>query len=776
MPEQLTAPRAGLFTKQHVPVPLDGVSIEAEISTFCVRVVITQRFVNREATPIEAVYVFPLDEGAAVCGFEAIIDGTLVVGEVKERDEAFNMYDEAMEKGHGAYLLDEERPDVFQASVGNLPPGKEVLLKLAYVTELTVAGSGLRFSIPTTVSPRYAPAADQVGLGRPDSETLNPPVAWRVPYGLDLSVRLSMAGAITRVESASHPVSVSMNGQDATVTLSQRDAALDRDFVLSIDAAGMDLPHARVERDDDGNESIAVAFVPRLGDAATPGEIVFLVDRSGSMGGKSIAEVRNALQLCLRSMIPGCSFNIVGFGSRFDRLFPESRAYDEQSLAKASEHVSQLDADLGGTEIVPALKAVLEQPKHRALVRQVVILTDGQVTNTDAVLALAKTHAAHARIFTFGIGAGASQHLVNGLARAGGGVAEFIYPGERIEPKVIRQFGRLLSPALTNVRVEWNGIEVTQAPAVIPPVFSGGRVLLYGFVKQGIQSAVPACARLYAEAPSGPVTFDVAIDRANMSTGRTVATLAARARIRELEESPEWTAARGSRQAHRQVSGATKEIIALSTRYGLISRETSFVAIERRDTPVQGDIQLRRVPVALTSGWGGLEEQYLMFGGLVTPSSIPVAAALSLGGPRPGAAAPMSRLRRFFAAPPKVERSYSEDVEFARAAPLPDPMHALVGLQRADGSWDLTNAFARAIDQDLGDLESAFAGATGPRDEVRKAWATALALAWLEQHAGDAEPLWRMLARKALKWLDRVQARPAEGTWAETAAKFLQAK
>ena len=86
----------------------------------------TQRFVNRESQPIEAVYVFPLDEGAAVCGFEAMIDGRLVVGEVKEREEAFRIYDDAMERGDGAFLLDEERPDVFQASVGNLPPGKEV--------------------------------------------------------------------------------------------------------------------------------------------------------------------------------------------------------------------------------------------------------------------------------------------------------------------------------------------------------------------------------------------------------------------------------------------------------------------------------------------------------------------------------------------------------------------------------------------------------------------------------------------------------------------------
>ena len=96
MPRSATAPDPGLFTTRAVPVPLAGVSIDAEITTLCARVAVTQRYVNRESTPIEAAYVFPLDEGAAVCGFEAIIDGTLVVGEVKERDEAFKMYDDAM--------------------------------------------------------------------------------------------------------------------------------------------------------------------------------------------------------------------------------------------------------------------------------------------------------------------------------------------------------------------------------------------------------------------------------------------------------------------------------------------------------------------------------------------------------------------------------------------------------------------------------------------------------------------------------------------------------
>jgi hypothetical protein len=789
MPEQLVERRTGLFTTRSVPVPLSGVSIAAELSSLCARVVITQRYVNRESTPIEAVYLFPLDDTAAVCGFEALVDGTLVVGEVKEREAAFRRYDEAMERGDGAFLLDEERADVFQASVGNLPPGKEALLRITYVSELAVDGKGLRFTVPTTVAPRYAPAEDRLGVGRPDSETLNPPAAWKVPYGMDLTVDVTMPQAITRIESASHPVSVSTRGNTARVSLSHRHAALDRDFVLSIEASGLDRPHAWVERGDDGSETVALAFVPILGDTPSPSEIVFLVDRSGSMAGTSIEEVRNALQLCLRSMIPGCAFNIAGFGSTHEALFEKSRSYDEKSLAQASTYVADLAADLGGTEILPALKAVLERPHVGSLPRQVIVLTDGEVSNTDAVLELVRGHAAAARVFAFGIGASPSRHLVNGLARAGGGAAEFIHPGERIEPTIVRQFGRLLSPALTNVSVKWEGLEVVQSPSMVPPIFAGDRLLMYGFAKPEHRSQ-SARARLTADSPSGPLTFDAAIDSTTATTGRTVGPLAARARIRELEESPAWLTQRGSRQSARKTTAVTGEIISLSTRYGVLSRETSFVAIERRDTPVEGDIQLRRIPIAIPKGWGSVEDTADTMVGRMMAASAGSGGRARLDKPlmdqAPGST--LDRFDRSSAGAGPGSAGGGRAWSFSRMlglsqGPSSDPrrklpsqptgLHALVKLQRADGSWELTQELADIIGRSFADLDSVRRTVSSGRNGSR-AWATALALAWLARFASKDAAVWRMLGAKATAWLDAVVDKPASGKdWMEEAASFL---
>ena len=263
---------------QGAAVPLQGVVVEADIVGLSAQVTITQRYRNLESQPIEAVYVFPLDEGAAVCGFEAIAADVHYVGQVLERDEAFERYDQAIHDGHGAYLLDEERPDVFTASLGAIPPGSEVLLKLTYVAEVPLEGDALRFTLPTTVSPRYAPREDQTGLGRPDAETLNPPVAWKVPYGLDLTVRFDLPAPITRLESPSHPVSVSFAGTSAVVRLAQDQAPLDRDFVLLAAPAGLDAPTVIVERDEDGRHAVLVAFRPMFAASTAASEIVFLVD------------------------------------------------------------------------------------------------------------------------------------------------------------------------------------------------------------------------------------------------------------------------------------------------------------------------------------------------------------------------------------------------------------------------------------------------------------------------------------------------------------------
>ncbi len=421
------------------------------------------------------------------------------------------------------------------------------------------------------------------------------------------------------------------------------------------------------------------------------------------MQGTSIAEARNALQLALRSLRPGCLFNIVGFGSQAESLFPESRAYDDASLAEATKHVTQLEADLGGTEILPALERVLDAERRPGLPRQVFVLTDGEVSNTDAVIALGRSHAGHTRIFTFGIGAGASHHLVKGLARAGEGEAEFIAPGERIEAKVLRQLSRALAPALSDVSVDWSGLAVTQAPHEVPPVFAEGRVLLFG----RIDTLQAAQVSLRARGPEGDVSFALPLDPAQAMEGTLVGTLWARRMIRDLEEGRSAIhPRRGSQQARAlglQDEKVKAEIVSLGTSWSLVSRHTSFVAVEERATPTQGDAQLRKVPVAITRGWHGIGAVGRVLGLRAAGAGMRASApALSLDDTQSGVARSMDTFDedvRFGATravasaprPSSLKKLFLGSISRQRPTSTAStrPLDRLVSLQGADGSWKL---------------------------------------------------------------------------------------
>ena len=747
------------------PVALEGVKIDARLSGACVEVTITQRYRNREKTPIEAVYVFPLQESAAVCGFAALVGGELIAGKVEERERAFEQYDDAMMRGDGTFLLDQERPNVFTASVGNLRPNESIELQLKYVALAAREGDAIRLAIPTTVSPRYAPAGT-TEVGQPDAERVNPPHWPQVPYGLQLNVEVAAAD-LKRVESPSHPVRVELRDGGAQVELASDEVALDRDFVLLVERREPRRPEARVAREPDGRRVAMVTFLPELAPAGDQGhELLFLLDCSGSMEGESITQARRALALCVRALNAADTFNVIRFGSHHEALWKTPRRFDQQALDEATRYVEQTHANLGGTDILAPLRALLEAERDPARPRRVLLLTDGQVSNEADVLALARKHQAGTRIFAFGIGAGASEHLVRGAARASRGAAELIFPGERIEPKVLRMFERARTPALDDAAVVWNGLRVEQAPSVLPPLFACDPLTVFARIEDGSASEL--------ELRAGGQRWSVAIDLEHAEAGGPIPTLWAREAIRELDD--ETSPRRGSSQQRPELDDKRrKRLVELGTRYQLLNSATSFVAVAARDANDQTTqpAQLRRIPVALTHGWGGGRHALAVAGGARAPVNL---APSFVGRPAPmapgamPASAPMARARfdavASFAGPARAEAKGRHDTTLGvaargtaatpahtRYAPPPPPasvdhLFDVLMTQRADGSF----ARSAALDAWLGPERSKrLAVALAGSDE--RVAITALVLHELQRAHADREDEWRPAAAKARAWL-----------------------
>uniref|UniRef100_W5M229 von Willebrand factor A domain containing 5B1 n=1 Tax=Lepisosteus oculatus TaxID=7918 RepID=W5M229_LEPOC len=243
----------------------------------------------------------------------------------------------------------------------------------------------------------------------------------------------------------------------------------------------------RLHKDILHNPVVMLNFCPDL--KAVPsdlkrvqGEFIFLIDRSGSMSGVNISRVKDAMLVILKSLVPACLFNIIGFGSTFKTLFPASQTYSEDTLAIACDYIKKIRADMGGTNILSPLSWILHQPLYRGHPRLLFLLTDGAVSNTGTVIELVRSHSLITRCFSFGIGQSACRRLVIGLSTVSKGTAEFLTEGERLQPKMIRSLKKSMSPVLSDVTIDWlfpETKEVLLSPTGAAHLFPGDRLIGY---------------------------------------------------------------------------------------------------------------------------------------------------------------------------------------------------------------------------------------------------------------------------------------------------------
>ncbi|XP_036392360.1 von Willebrand factor A domain-containing protein 5A-like [Megalops cyprinoides] len=493
----------GLLTVKNEPVPLKKVEVEVRVQGHVASVSSTLQYENQEKSPLEAIFVFPLEGDAALCHFSAKIGEVEVKAELREKQEAKEEYDDAVSSGQQAFLLEESEnsPDVFKLSVGSLPPGESASVTLAYVTELAVqADEALRFCLPAVLNPRYTPQS----TGSVPQVTAAPDGS--VPYTLSLSAHLSSPSPISKVESncALEPLKfLNSERTQATVSLASGHK-FDRDVELLLYYSGAHQPTAIVEAGLSsaqpgslmGDPVVMLSLYPEfpaavMSQLASCGEFLFLMDRSGSMdcpmhNGQGaqmrIESARDTLLLLLKSLPMGCFFNIYGFGSTYESYFPKSVEYSQETMDKALEKVKTMQADLGGTEILEPLKHIYNQPCLPNQPRQLFVFTDGEVWNTKEILNLVKRNMHSHRCFTFGIGEGASSALITGMAKEGSGHAQFITGTDRLQPKVMQSLRFALQPAMKDISVKWNvpgGVSVVPLSPPLNVLFQGQRALLY---------------------------------------------------------------------------------------------------------------------------------------------------------------------------------------------------------------------------------------------------------------------------------------------------------
>jgi len=568
-------------------LPLKHTEVKAEISGFVAEVSVTQVFSNPADKPIEAVYVFPLPENSAVNEMTLTVADRIIKGQIKKREEARQIYERAKAAGRTAALLDQERPNIFTQSVANIPPGHEIRVTLKYIQNLDYDHGVYKFSFPMTVGPRYIPgqAGSKSGTGRSgdtgivgDASRITPPVVHpgrRSGRDISVDVKLKAGIAIKNLRSTSHEIKVrNIGAAAAEVGLDPEDRIPNKDFLLTYEPAGKAVD-AAVLAHKDGREGYLTLMVQPSADfplsQVTPKELVFALDVSGSMGGFPLETAKETALRCLAGMNPGDTFQIFTFASGNKLHFTRPLTNTPENIALGRSVISSITGG-GGTEMLDALRQVLEFPKDSERMRIVLFMTDGYIGNEGQILSFLKEHLNNSRIFPLGVGSSPNRYLLGEMAVLGKGTVQYVRQDEkpaRLEKMIERFYDRIAKPVLTDLAVDWNGLDVMDAsPAVMRDLFAGQPVFIHARYKKSGSGPVMLRGKLRGK----PWKMAVKVELPERETGNSaMGPLWARARITEL----------GRAMYGKEDADAREKIIQLALEHNLVTEYTSFVAVDQ---------------------------------------------------------------------------------------------------------------------------------------------------------------------------------------------------
>ena len=625
--------------------PLKHTNVQAEISGFLARVTVTQEFTNPSSDKVEAVYTFPLPQNAAVNDMTMGVGERTIKAVIKKRDEAQKIYQQAVQAGHTAALLEQERPNIFTQSVGNIPPGAGVKVEITYIELLKYDAGSYEFVYPMVVGPRYIPGqptGQQAGgwspdtTQVPDASRITPPVAGvhygkkgtRAGHEIALAVKLDAGVTIKDLTSPTHDIDKHLpNVHAAEVKLRNAKEIPNRDFVLRYEVAGGKIEDALLttsssQKTDAGSSATAAAangyftFILQPPDRvkdedANPRELIFVLDTSGSMSGFPIETAKKVMKRAIEHMRPQDTFNLITFAGDTRVLFPQPVPSSAANIAQATAFLEGQRGS-GGTEMMKAIRVALGDDGTGVAecstrndcavetnatvatnpVRIVCFMTDGYVGNDMEIIGAIQKHP-EARVFSFGIGSSVNRFLLDKMAEAGRGEVEYVLNAE--EAPADRFYERVHTPVLTDISIDWHGLPVTDVMPEKPlDLFTAKPLMITG------RYAQPASGTITLRGKQAGKPFERSIKvelPMNSSANQALAQLWARTKIDALM-SQDWNGI----QYQNPKQALKDEITQLGLDHRLMTQYTAFVAVEEQTVVEGGRKRTIQVPVEMPQG------------------------------------------------------------------------------------------------------------------------------------------------------------------------------
>lgn len=550
--------------------PLQNTAVQADISGYVARVSVEQVFTNPTNETIEATYIFPLSDTSAVDEMIMKIGDRTIKGEIKTRAQAAQIYASAKSRGKTAALLDQERANIFTQSVANIPPHATVRINIKYVEYLTYENGNYSFVFPMVVGPRNTSHAQ-------DAERIAPPMAGektRAGHDISLHVNINSGFDISNIESKLHKIEIKQAAKTTQVALAKYDSIPNRDFVLNWKAAGENIKAGFLAHKEGNTGFFSLMYLPPQAvqrNEVCPRELVFLVDKSGSQQGLPMQKCRETMIYALDRMNPNDTFQLIAFDNKTDKLFDKPMPANQENINEAKKWVASLEAN-GGTNLREAVDEVCRQPAPQNRLRICALLSDGYIGNDREVISDIVKYRGVSRWFTFGTGSSVNRYLINGVAKAGGGESEVVLLNSSGDQVAKNFYEKIASPVLTDIKVEFEGVQVKDVqPSIINdiwakrPLYLTGKYLNAGtgFVRiRGLRGGKAYEQKLAIRLPE------------RESSNKVLGSVWARMKVDELTQALNLVSREDSKKEMEQ------SIESVGLDYHIMTQFTSFVAVD----------------------------------------------------------------------------------------------------------------------------------------------------------------------------------------------------
>lgn len=564
------------------------ISVNANVKDQVAKVNVSQTFVNTGSTPMEVQFCFPLPYDGAIDQLTLMVDGREFPAKLLPADEARRIYENIVRKNRDPALLEWMGTGMFQTSVFPVPPGAERKVTLEYTQLLRQSSRLTDFLFPLSTA-RYTSQPIET---------------------LSFRIAIESPSDIKSVYSPTHAVNVERpDNKHAVATFTASQTVPAGDFRLFYDVAEGPVGTSVVTYfpEDEGEGFFLLLASPQIKapDAAPASKnVIFVLDRSGSMEGKKIEQAREALNFVLNNLHEGDKFNIVVYDSSVESFRPELQPYNAEMRAAAVGFVNGIYAG-GGTNIESALKTALAQFQNVQGPSYLLFLTDGLPTvgETNEAQIVASSRQANpgkVRMINFGVGFDVNSRLLDRLSREHFGQSEYVRPDENLEVHVSRLYKKISAPVMTDVavKIEFDQpVAAEQGPAtsriypkVLPDLFEGEQLVLVGRYRATGRAKITMTGKLAGSDQS----FDFPAEFTPKNADATFAfaeKLWALRRIGEIIDEIDL---------HGKNDELVKELVSLSTQHGILTPYTSFLADDTARELAAGDeMRLRRVNEAV---------------------------------------------------------------------------------------------------------------------------------------------------------------------------------